>query len=497
MQEHDTSRTRRILGTMLWSAWVIPVLALPILLAQRAGWEGGASPLLWIGLTAIAVPATWQSLEFSIGGKSSKVLIEPVTLPLVVAYLTLAPWQAGITALIVGLATCYPIRHGTALGLWLFGISVWVASAVATTTVIALAWPAGPPAELVLAAALLAVTIDFWVDHVPSWIHGWLVYGERRFLQRDLLAVEGVDRIAAAIAAALIVPLAAVPLAALAVLAGLLALAALLARMSAREQRYRSRADHLADVFSRYVPASVASQVEAEAGSIDLGGQERTISVLFCDIRGFTAWAEQHPPEQVVAELNVLLGELSAAVMATGGTLDKYTGDGLMAFWGAPVEQPDHAERACAAARRMLRALREVNATRAESAGVAFEVGIGIHSGPAVVGNIGHEERLDYTAIGDTVNLAARLEAATKDAGCPILVSDATHGMLADSQASCTPQGLVTVKGRREPVRTWAVRQLVPVAGTAGDAAASAATGLGPSTTSVPDLQEGIDRRAA
>jgi adenylate cyclase len=149
--------------------------------------------------------------------------------------------------------------------------------------------------------------------------------------------------------------------------------------------------------------------------------------------------------------------------MDEDGTLDKFTGDGLMAFWGAPFEQPDHAARACRAALAMLQNLDRVNQRRAADGQEPFAIGVGVHSGTAVVGNVGHDKRLDYTAIGDTVNLAARLEAATKELGSVMLVSASTIGRLSEEMRERAMRiGDITVKGRKQPVEVWALQPLMP-----------------------------------
>ncbi|MCW2949776.1 MAG: adenylate/guanylate cyclase with Chase sensor, partial [Thermoleophilia bacterium] len=206
----------------------------------------------------------------------------------------------------------------------------------------------------------------------------------------------------------------------------------------------------LARSFSQYVPASVVEQLLERGETVELGGQQREVSVLFCDIRGFTAWSEQLAPTQVVTELNELLSVLSDCVFETEGTLDKFTGDGLMALWSAPLDQADHADRACETARLMVERLHAFN----ESRGIdAFRIGIGIHSGPAVVGNIGHDRRHDYTAIGDTVNLSARIEAATKELGSAVLISRDTLMCSGELTASRFREvGAISVKGRTAQV---------------------------------------------
>jgi class 3 adenylate cyclase len=208
------------------------------------------------------------------------------------------------------------------------------------------------------------------------------------------------------------------------------------------------------DTFSQYVPASVVDQLVESGEDLELGGAQRDITVLFMDIRGFTAWSEQHPPTYIVERLNQLLTTLTDCVFATEGTLDKFTGDGLMAFWGAPLEQSDHAARAHRSACLMLEALANYNAGR--PAAEQFRLGIGVHSGSAVVGNVGHDRRHDYTAIGDTVNLTARVEAATKDLAVQLLISRATYDLLPQELAAgVVSSGSITVKGRKAPVEVF------------------------------------------
>jgi adenylate cyclase len=225
------------------------------------------------------------------------------------------------------------------------------------------------------------------------------------------------------------------------------------------EQIQRRRGDFLQDTFSRYVPASVVGELVGNDMHIELGGQQRDITVLFCDIRGFTSWSENREAQEIITELNTLLSELSNAVISFEGTLDKFTGDGLMAFWGAPLPTDDHAARACQAALEMLERLDRLNAERVRAGQEPFAIGVGVHSGTAVVGNVGHEQRLDYTAIGDTVNLAARLEAATKEIGSVLLVSAATQERLPTGLRSRSMRiGEIAVKGRRQPVEVYALQ---------------------------------------
>ena len=227
------------------------------------------------------------------------------------------------------------------------------------------------------------------------------------------------------------------------------------------QQLERRRGARLRDTFSRYVPEGVVDDNLETMQQVELGGEQYDVTVLFCDIRGFTSWSEDKGATEVITELNVLLTELSASVMSTGGTLDKFTGDGLMAFWGAPLPTDDHADRACAAALDMLERLDRVNVLRAEQGEAPFAIGVGVHSGPAVIGNVGHERRLDYTAIGDTVNTTARLEAATKDIGAVLVASRSTVDRLGpELRGRAMLVGDVMMKGKSRPVEAWALQPL-------------------------------------
>lgn len=250
------------------------------------------------------------------------------------------------------------------------------------------------------------------------------------------------------------------PLALLVVLVGQLLTWRLLALQHAQFTGRRV-ADQLLDTFQRYVPRHVADAIVrregAYAASDEPSGERRELTVMFLDVRGFTSWSERTDPAEVFAELNLLLGELADAVLSTDGTLDKFTGDGLMAFWNAPLNQPDHAERAIRTVPRLLMRVREINLRREARQGPPFEVGIGIATGAAMVGSVGHRDRLSFTAIGDTVNLAARLESSTREVDVPVLLDERTflalpHGL----QRQLMRLDSIEVKGRRERVRLYA-----------------------------------------
>ncbi|HWY23369.1 MAG TPA: adenylate/guanylate cyclase domain-containing protein, partial [Nevskia sp.] len=216
------------------------------------------------------------------------------------------------------------------------------------------------------------------------------------------------------------------------------------------ERRRRSRTEK---VFSRFVhPGVVQTLLAAQSDPFSQKPQSLPLTVLFSDIRGFTTFSESRPPEQVVNMLNRYFSRQVAAVFKHGGTVDKFIGDAIMAFWGAPLPDERQAEHAVQAALEMAHIARQF-AQELEAEGVEFDIGIGIHSGPAVVGFIGSENKTDYTAIGDTVNLASRIEGLTKGVA-RVLVS-------AQTRAACGPalhfvdRGDFKAKGREQPVRLF------------------------------------------
>ncbi len=174
-------------------------------------------------------------------------------------------------------------------------------------------------------------------------------------------------------------------------------------------------------------------------------------------MRGFTPLSERLTPEELVAFLNNLLGRLGAEITQEAGVIDKFIGDAVMAFWNAPLRQPDHARRACAAALKMRAAMREMSASNAfglpeeVAREVSVEIGVGINTGPACVGNVGSAERFNYSAIGDAVNIAARAESACKELAYDLVVSHSTAEQAPDF--ALLDAGGVPLKGKSEPVR--------------------------------------------
>jgi adenylate cyclase len=229
------------------------------------------------------------------------------------------------------------------------------------------------------------------------------------------------------------------------------------------EERHR----RVRDLFARFVPEAVVDEVLEHAGEdLRLGGQRRTATVMFCDLRDFTSFAEARPPELVVDVLNRYLSAMSDVILRHGGTLIGFQGDGILAAFGTPIEQPDHADRALSATREMIgQALDGFNAwLQEESIGGSFRIGVGLNSGVIMAGNVGSERRLEYTVIGDTTNTASRLEAMTKDTPHMLLMSDSTRAMLTRAVPDLVEVDTREVRGRRFPVVLWSIENVHPQA---------------------------------
>lgn len=216
--------------------------------------------------------------------------------------------------------------------------------------------------------------------------------------------------------------------------------------------------ERVRDVFARFVPEQIVdSVISLSGGDLRLGGALVEGTILFNDIRNFTAYSESTPADEALDVLNVFLGEMSEAVLDHGGSHLGFRGDGMMAAFGAPIETPDHADRAVAAARDMLgQRLPRLNAQLSRR-GVAsgFRMGVGLASGRFMAGNVGSFRRLEYTAIGDVANTAKRLESMTKGTDHPILMSDATYQSLRDPPPDAEFVGEAEVRGKQQLVRLW------------------------------------------
>ncbi|QRM56055.1 adenylate/guanylate cyclase domain-containing protein [Sinorhizobium sp. BG8] len=218
-----------------------------------------------------------------------------------------------------------------------------------------------------------------------------------------------------------------------------------------RERREVRRA------FGHYLSPSLLYRIEHTRNALRLGGDDRELTVMFVDVRNFTEISERLSPTAVVAFLNTFLDALSRHVIANEGTLDKFIGDSIMAFWNAPVDVADHARKAVRAALAMRETLARLNADDAFGFGgeQTVGIGIGVHTGIACVGNMGAETRFNYSAVGDTVNVAARIEAACKDVGFDILISESTADCLSD--CALLEAGALALKGKSTRTKVFAV----------------------------------------
>jgi len=236
-------------------------------------------------------------------------------------------------------------------------------------------------------------------------------------------------------------------------LAIVLTYAAVSAQHYVTEEREKRK---IRDAFGRYLNPSLARMVSERPEMLALGGDKRELTVLFSDIRGFTSFSERLEPEALVDLLNAYLGEMTDVIFNHNGMLDKYIGDAIMAVWGAPLPQTDHAARACRTALIMTRRLRELNQQWHGRGWPVLEIGVGLNTGPMVVGNMGSARRLSYTVIGDNVNLGSRLEGLNKMYGSHVLASEATI-MAAGDAVVARELDLVRVKGKRLPVRLFEI----------------------------------------
>jgi adenylate cyclase len=239
------------------------------------------------------------------------------------------------------------------------------------------------------------------------------------------------------------------------------------------ETRERRR---VRQTFGRFVPEEVVADALARADEdLRLGGETLEATVMFCDLRRFSRFAERHTAATVIQTLNRYLTEMSDAVLDHGGTVVSYMGDGLMAVFGAPVEQPDNAQRAYDTAREMLsERLPAFNEWLRESDfGEGFRMGIGLCTGPVVSGNVGSSRRLEYAAVGDTTNVAARLQELNKELGSQLLMADSTRIRLRVPDSELVDVGEHSVPGRSASLRIWGVASPAEAAPRAGATAAS------------------------
>ncbi|PJZ44882.1 adenylate/guanylate cyclase domain-containing protein [Leptospira brenneri] len=214
-------------------------------------------------------------------------------------------------------------------------------------------------------------------------------------------------------------------------------------------------------MMERYLPSQLVSEFYKNKVQLEPGGENKEVTILFSDIRSFTKFAEQRSAEEVVQFLNEYLSRMTDVIFRFNGTIDKFIGDAIMTIFGAPIKRDDDALRAVKSAVSMIRELEKLN-LRMNSPVDKLEVGIGIHTGEAIVGNIGSDRRLDYTVIGDNVNLASRIEGLTKHYNCPILISESTFKQV-DGKYSLEDGfeireiDQVIVKGKSKPITVYEV----------------------------------------
>lgn len=233
----------------------------------------------------------------------------------------------------------------------------------------------------------------------------------------------------------------------------------------ATEERYAKR---IRGMFSSYVTEKVVNELIKNPNLAKLGGERKEITVFFSDIRGFTTFSEKHGPEEVVKILNEYLGEMTNIIFKWDGTLDKFVGDEIVAFWNAPIPQENHAELAIKCALHMLRRLKELQQKWISEGKIPLDAGYGINTGEAIVGNIGAEgKKMDYTVIGDNVNLGARVEGLTRKYNANIIITESTLEKIKDKIKDGTiwhvrVRGLdkVAVKGKSKPVEIYEVVEL-------------------------------------
>jgi adenylate cyclase len=205
-------------------------------------------------------------------------------------------------------------------------------------------------------------------------------------------------------------------------------------------------------MFEHYLAPEYINKVTDNPKNLKLGGEEREMTVLFSDIRAFSTLSEKLSPQELVSLLNEFLTPMTNIIMENHGIVDKYIGDAIMAFWGAPIEDPKHPENAVRSGLQMLEKLNELNKTLKNP----IRIGIGINTDQMVVGNMGSEKRFNYTVMGDGVNLASRLEGLTKHYGVPFVITEETQNRVKDSFATRLLD-LVAVKGKKNPVKIYQV----------------------------------------
>jgi adenylate cyclase len=218
----------------------------------------------------------------------------------------------------------------------------------------------------------------------------------------------------------------------------------------------------LKKAFSPYVSDDIVREILNNPKSLKLGGERKMVTVFFADIRNFTMTVEGLEPEIMVAQMNEYFTAMAGMIKKNGGTVDKYEGDGIMAFFGAPVDEEDHALRACITALQCQGALKSLNEKWRKEGKPNFSFRIGIHSGEVIAGNIGSSERFEYTVMGDPVNLASRIEQVNKELGTQILISEKSYEEIMRSpdvkKFALTQYGPIQIRGKKEPIHVYELK---------------------------------------
>ena len=234
-------------------------------------------------------------------------------------------------------------------------------------------------------------------------------------------------------------------------LAWILSLIGLIVFRYVSAERERSE---MKDIFSKYVSKEVLNHIMSDPAQVKLGGEEKQVTLFFSDIRGFTTISEKLSPTELVRVLNRYFTVMTGIILEHDGVVDKYIGDAIMAFWGAPLLDDDQADKALQTSIAMLKALKILNEELVKAGDPEINIGIGLFSGPAVVGNVGSDQRFDYTAMGYTVNAASRLESSNKQYNTKILISQSTKDLLKKDYPLVYVDD-ATVKGRVEPIKIY------------------------------------------
>lgn len=460
-------RAREILTFIACAFWALAGTGLPLLLVPYASRPGNDELMLAVGAVALALAFSTRRFEFRAAGQ--RLTMSPDSGFLILVALVVAPPWA---ALVGGLSVLHAIRSaGTLLERVFLAAGGSLAGGLAAVAAQGIS-SGNPTGREVLLAACAAAAVRAVV-----WLAGNLLIAEARVTGGGAALLRSIP-VRPMLILDVGLPVAVVCMTgpfldtpALALLVALVGqgLTWHVLRLLHLQHSDRLAKGQLLETFHQYVPRHVARAVlERQEGDevgvpvVQLAGENRDVTVMFIDIRGFTNWAEQTHPAEVLTELNRILGDIAEEILATDGTIDKFTGDGLMAFWNAPIDQENHAVRAVRTLPGILMRVHEFNLRRQVQRSRELEVGIGIATGPAMVGNIGNRDRLAYTAIGDTVNLAARLEASTRDHEVPVLLSEGTFLALPNRlQKQMQRLDTVTVKGRIERVPLYAPESLV------------------------------------